>query len=178
LASPSGDAPKEIGPPRVGVQWTSRSDLGDIREQRGQQAGETPGRDVPEHKKLANSRARAYHLGMEMDLVRQHSSNLEILSWLLIFCMRNLQALYSFISPALAFEGDIPILVILISARTPSVESTDDSSAGPNTGSSRIRDGKRMVVTTPPPPKKAKKVMGKNFGGGKINDPAPKPSST
>jgi hypothetical protein len=89
-----------------------------------------------------------------------------------------MQALDNFISPIPRFERDIPILAVLISAQTPSSESTDDSSANPGAGSSRTREGKHKATTTPPPSKKPKKIVGKSDGGIKINEPTSKPSST
>jgi hypothetical protein len=44
----------------------------------------------------------------------------------------NLQALDSFVSSIPGFEGETPILVIPILARTPSAESANDSSVGPS----------------------------------------------
>jgi hypothetical protein len=86
------------------------------------------------------------------------------------------QALDNFTTPIPGFEGDIPIPAILISARTPSIESAHNSSAGPSAGSSRTRAGKRKAKVTSPPPKTSQKVVNKKASGVKINDLAPNPS--
>jgi hypothetical protein len=87
----------------------------------------------------------------------------------------HLQPLDSFVLPIPSFKGDTPISVILILAQTPSVESADDSSAGPSAGYLRTRAGKRKVAATPPPPKKLLKVANKKRPAIKINDLPPKP---
>jgi hypothetical protein len=52
LASPSGNTPKEIGPPCMGVQRSSGSDSGNIQQYRGQQGGKTTARDVQQYQQL------------------------------------------------------------------------------------------------------------------------------
>jgi hypothetical protein len=54
----------------------------------------------------------------------------------------------SFTSPIPGFKSDDPILVILISARTPSTVLDDDSLIGPSAGSSKIWAGKPKVTAT------------------------------
>jgi hypothetical protein len=88
-----------------------------------------------------------------------------------------MQVLDSFISPIPSFEGDIPIPTVPVSTRSPSDESAGDSMTGASAGSSRTQAEKRKTSATPPLRKKAKKVMGKQHGGMKINDPALKPSA-
>jgi hypothetical protein len=88
-----------------------------------------------------------------------------------------LQVLDSFISLIPGFEGDILILVILISTQSPSGESEGDSMTGASAVSLRTRVGKCKASATPPLQKKAKKVVGKKPGGIKINDPVPKSST-
>jgi hypothetical protein len=79
-----------------------------------------------------------------------------------------MQDLDSFISPIPEFEGDIPILAILILAHDPGAESSEDPSTGSNANASRTRAYKRNAPINPSPPKKAKKTTGKPLGGIRI----------
>jgi hypothetical protein len=65
-----------------------------------------------------------------------------------------MQALDNIISPITSFEVDTLILMVPISAQTPSIELADDSSAGPSARSPKTRAGKHKDFTTPRPPKK------------------------
>jgi hypothetical protein len=85
-----------------------------------------------------------------------------------------LQALNSFIAPIPGFEGDIPIPAILVLARPPGDESTNNPFAGASANSYKTQAGKRKAAPNPTPQKKAKKTAGKSPGGIKINEPAPK----
>jgi hypothetical protein len=87
-----------------------------------------------------------------------------------------MQALDSFISPIPRFEGDILILTIPVSTRSPSGESVNDPSAGASVGASKTQTGKRKAAVNPTPQKKTKKAMGKSSSGIKINEPIPKAS--
>jgi hypothetical protein len=87
-----------------------------------------------------------------------------------------MQALDSFISPILVFEGDIPIPAIPILAQSPSVESRSDMSDGASVGASKNQAGKRKATATLTTQKRAKKTAGKSANGIKINEPAPKAS--
>jgi hypothetical protein len=62
-----------------------------------------------------------------------------------------MQALDSFISPIPGFEGDIPIPMIPVSARSPSGESASDLSARASAGASKNHVGKckATVILTP-----------------------------
>jgi hypothetical protein len=53
-----------------------------------------------------------------------------------------MQALNSFISPILGFDGDIPILAILVLGRSPGDELMSDPSVGARASSSKARVGK------------------------------------
>jgi hypothetical protein len=81
--------------------------------------------------------------------------------------------LYSFISPIPGFNGDIPILAIPVSTKSPGDESVSNPSTGASAGVSKTQAGKRKA-TTNPTQKKAKKATGKSFSGLKINEPAPR----
>jgi hypothetical protein len=70
------------------------------------------------------------------------------------------------------------ILVVHISAQTPSDESITSLSKGPTAGSSKTQANKRKATSTPPPPWKTQKVMSKKATGIKINDPALRRSPT
>jgi hypothetical protein len=118
------------------------------------------------------------HLKVKRDLVRQQSINSQILPRMLILVHAIAHALDSFASDIPDFQGDDSIPAITISARAPNGEFADDSSALPSVGSYRAQAGKRKATATPPPQKKAKKAAGKATGRIKINEPAPKPSST
>jgi hypothetical protein len=84
-----------------------------------------------------------------------------------------MQALDSFVSPIPGFEGDIPILTILVSAKPPNGEVDSDSSTGVSADTSRTRAGKRKATANPTPQTKANKAMWKSSGGIKINKLAP-----
>jgi hypothetical protein len=76
-----------------------------------------------------------------------------------------MQDLDNFISPIPEFEGDIPILAILILAHDPGAESSEDPSTGSNANASRTRAYKRNAPINPCPPKKAKKTTGNLWAG-------------
>jgi hypothetical protein len=80
----------------------------------------------------------------------------------------------SFISPILGFDGHILIPAILISARNPGVESSEDPSAGSSFNALRTWDSKQKVPIDPSPLKKAKKASRKPLGGIKISGPMQK----
>jgi hypothetical protein len=82
----------------------------------------------------------------------------------------------SFISPILGFEGDIPILAMPISTRSPSGEPSNEPSARASGGASKTWTGKRKAAANLTPQKKTKKATGKSSSGIKINEPAPKAS--
>jgi hypothetical protein len=85
----------------------------------------------------------------------------------------------SFILPIPGFEGDIPIPTILISARDPAVESSEDPSARPGARASRTRAYKQKAPIDPSPPKKDKKPTRKPLIGIKITGVKKKaPAST
>jgi hypothetical protein len=76
-----------------------------------------------------------------------------------------MQDLDSFISPVPGFEGDIPILAILISARDPGAESSEDPSAGSSASASRTWTYKKKVPIDPsPPPPKGQQSYRETFG--------------
>jgi hypothetical protein len=58
-----------------------------------------------------------------------------------------MQALDNFISPIPGFDGDIPILAILVSTRSPGHEPTSDPSICVSANSSKTWVGKRKVAT-------------------------------
>jgi hypothetical protein len=66
------------------------------------------------------------------------------------------------------FEGDNPIPAILILARDPTVESSEDPAAGPSANTSRTLAYKQKAPIDPSPHKKAKKTTGKPSGRMKI----------
>jgi hypothetical protein len=76
-----------------------------------------------------------------------------------------MQALDSFVSPIPGFEGDIPILTILVSAKPPNGEVDSDSSTGVSADTSRTRAGKRKATANLTPQTKANKAMWKSSGG-------------
>jgi hypothetical protein len=71
-----------------------------------------------------------------------------------------MQALDSCISPVCNFDGDIPILVVPISARSPGDEPASDPSTGASANASKTRAGKQKATANPTPQKKAKKATG------------------
>jgi hypothetical protein len=71
-----------------------------------------------------------------------------------------MQVLDNFIPSIPRFEGDIPIPVIPVSARSPSGESTSDPSAGASAGVSKTRAGKHKATANSTHHKKAKKGYG------------------
>jgi hypothetical protein len=77
----------------------------------------------------------------------------------------------SFISAIPRFAGDILIPTIPISARDPSVESSEDPSARSSAGASRTQASKRKAPINLVPQKKAKKAIEKPLGGIKISAP-------
>jgi hypothetical protein len=89
-----------------------------------------------------------------------------------------MQNLGSLISPNPDFEGDIPILAIPVSARSPNDEAIDDPSTGSSDGASKTRANKRKATANPPPQKKAKTATRKSSSGIKINGLMPKPSAS
>jgi hypothetical protein len=89
-----------------------------------------------------------------------------------------MQTLDSFISPIPRFEGDISILAIPVSTRSPSDESINDPSAGASAGALKTQTSKWKLSANPPPQKKTKKAAGKSSSGIKINEPVPKASPT
>jgi hypothetical protein len=91
-----------------------------------------------------------------------------------------MQDLDSFISPVPGFEGDFPIPAILISARDPGAESSEDPSARSSASTSRSRTYKKKAPIDPSPlPQKANKAIRKPLGGIKISGPKQKaPAST
>jgi hypothetical protein len=58
-----------------------------------------------------------------------------------------MQALDSFISPILGFDGGIPIPAVPVSAQSPGDEPTSDPSARASASGSTTRVGKRKVAT-------------------------------
>jgi hypothetical protein len=80
----------------------------------------------------------------------------------------------SFISPIPGFEGDIPILAILVLTHSLGGKAIDDHSAGSSVGASKTRANKRKATVNPTPQKKAKKATGRSSSGIKINEPTPK----
>jgi hypothetical protein len=90
-----------------------------------------------------------------------------------------MQALDSFIYLIPSFDGDIPILAIPISARSPGDEPTSDPSTRVSAGTSKTRVGKWKATAKPTPQKKARKATRRSSCGIKIDEPAPKtPAST
>jgi hypothetical protein len=77
--------------------------------------------------------------------------------------------------PIPCVEGETPISIVPLPARTPSAESAGALSKGPSDGSSRTRAGKRRAAATPPATQKERKVTSKKTPRIKINDPAPNP---
>jgi hypothetical protein len=62
-----------------------------------------------------------------------------------------MQDLDSFISPIPDFEGDIPILTIPVSARSPSGEAIDDPSTRSSADASKTQANKRKAIANPTP---------------------------
>jgi hypothetical protein len=88
-----------------------------------------------------------------------------------------MQDLDNFISPIPCFKGDIPILVIPISARSPGGKAIDDPSAASSAGESRTQANKWKATANPTPKKKAKKAIRRSSSVIKINKPMPKTSA-
>jgi hypothetical protein len=80
----------------------------------------------------------------------------------------------SFLSPIHRFEGDVSIPAILILARDPSTESSEEALAGSSASTPRTRAYKRKVHVDPNSAKKAKKMTGNPLGGIKITGPKQK----
>jgi hypothetical protein len=115
---------------------------------------------------------RAYHIGVDRDLVRQFSLifvNFLLLTYLLLV---QFQVLDSFFSTIPVFKTDSDS----ISPQTQSAESADASLAGHGAGSSRTRAGKHKSTNTPPQKKKSQKEVPNRASRIKINDPASNPS--
>jgi hypothetical protein len=89
-----------------------------------------------------------------------------------------MQALGKFISLIPSFDGDIPILVILILTGPPGDESRSDPSVGANASTLKTQVGKRKATVNLTPQKKAKKNTGRSAGRNKINEPALKTSAS
>jgi hypothetical protein len=85
-----------------------------------------------------------------------------------------MQDLDSFTSPIPGFEGDILIPAISVSARNPSVESSEGPSTRSSVGASWTQASKWKAPIDPSYQKKARKAPGKPLGGIKISDPKPK----
>jgi hypothetical protein len=66
-----------------------------------------------------------------------------------------MHALDIFISPVPSFNGDIPILIILVLAWPPSGEPMSGPSTGASANASKTRVGKRKATANPTPKKKA-----------------------
>jgi hypothetical protein len=71
------------------------------------------------------------------------------------------------------FEGEDPILVILVSARALSTNLVGVALGRSGAGSSKMRANKHKVMTAQAPPPKARKVVSKKATCIKINEPAP-----
>jgi hypothetical protein len=89
-----------------------------------------------------------------------------------------MQALDSFISPIPGFDGDIPILTILVLAWPPGDELMSGLSARASASALKTRVGKCKGIAKPTPQKKARKTMGRSTGRIKINEPIPKTSTS
>jgi hypothetical protein len=122
----------------MGVRRTLGPDSRDIWQHRDQQAGEVARRDVLEHHQLAYSRA-----GVHLPSWNQKRPGKATTLWFIKFIeiahslSMQLQSLDRFISLISIFEGDSPIPAVLISARTTSFESAEDSLKGHSARSSR-----------------------------------------
>jgi hypothetical protein len=82
-----------------------------------------------------------------------------------------MQALDKFISLIPSFDGDIPILVILILTGPPGDESRSDPSVGANASTLKTQVGKRKATVNLTPQKKAKKPRGDLQAGTKSMNP-------
>jgi hypothetical protein len=89
-----------------------------------------------------------------------------------------MQALNNFISPIPGFDDDILILAILILARPLGDESISYPSVRADASALKTRASKRKATANPTPQKKARKTTGKSAGWIKINEPAPKTSTS
>jgi hypothetical protein len=85
-----------------------------------------------------------------------------------------MQALDSFISPILDFEGDIPILTIPVLARPLGIELTSDPSTGASASALKTRAGKRKATANPTPQKKPRKPQGNPLAGSKLMNSHPR----
>jgi hypothetical protein len=83
-----------------------------------------------------------------------------------------MQALGSFISPVLGFDGDILILAILVSTRPPREKPASDPFAGGNASASETQASKRKVAANLTPQKKAKKATRRSSSVIKTIEPA------
>jgi hypothetical protein len=86
-----------------------------------------------------------------------------------------MQALDSFNSPILGFEGDIPFLAIPVSTWSPSGESVSDPSVGASAGASKTRASKRKaaeeIVPESPKPLSPGSAQGSPGAGGAPSSP-------
>jgi hypothetical protein len=79
-----------------------------------------------------------------------------------------MQTLDIFISPIPGFDGDIPILAIVVSAQPPSDESVSDPSTGASASKTRAS---KQKACQPYSLEKAKKTTGRSLSRIKINEP-------
>jgi hypothetical protein len=84
-----------------------------------------------------------------------------------------MQALDSFISPVLGFDGDIPIPDIPVSAWPAGDGSMSDPSIAASANTLKTQAGKREATVNPIPHKKTRKTTGKPTSRIKINELAP-----
>jgi hypothetical protein len=108
---------------------------------------------------LTLEQVRTYHLQVARDPGRQCSLLSPIIFKYSCLYTRS-HALDNIIVPTPGVEGETPIMVVPVSARSPSAEPASASSKGPSAGSSRTWVGKRKVADTPAS-KKARKVISK-----------------